>query len=46
MKRSVEKIRKKYGSNAFRTWGKRGGSPILLAYRLHHPVRGYKVSHT
>jgi hypothetical protein len=31
--RSVEKIKKKFGTNAFRTWGKRGGSKYLLALK-------------
>lgn len=43
-KRSVQKIRKKYGANAFRTWGKKGGSPILKAAVTGKPVKGYKVT--
>jgi hypothetical protein len=45
-KRSVEKIRKKYGTTAFQRWGEKGGSPILLSYKLHKPIKGYKVTHT
>jgi hypothetical protein len=29
--RSVQAIKRKYGANAFRTWGKRGGNPVLIA---------------
>jgi hypothetical protein len=25
-------------------YGKMGGSPVLLALKLHHPVKGYKVT--
>ncbi len=28
----VDKKRHKYGEHCFEKWGKRGGSPILLAY--------------
>jgi hypothetical protein len=45
-KRSVEKIRKKYGVTAFERWGRTGGSPILMSYKLHKPVKGYKVVKT
>jgi hypothetical protein len=45
MKRSVEKIKKRFGSNAFVKWGRSGGSPILLSYALKKPVKGYKVTH-
>lgn len=45
MARSVAAIKKKYGANAFRTWGRKGGSPILLSYKYKKPVKGYKVSH-
>jgi len=31
--RSATKIKQKYGSNAFRKWGKLGGSPVLKAYK-------------
>jgi hypothetical protein len=48
-KRSIEKIKKKYGANCFKKWGSPasgGGSPILMSYKLHKPIKGYKVSHT
>jgi len=48
-KRSVEAIKRKYGANCFRKWGgveSGGGSPILLSYKYHKPVRGYKVTKT
>lgn len=38
--RSVEKIRRKFGSNCFKTWGKKGGSPILLRYAAKHRKKG------
>lgn len=44
VKRSVEKIKKKYGTTCFKRWGIRGGSPILLAAKLKRPVKGYKVT--
>ncbi len=31
--RSVEKIRRKFGNDAFRKWGKSGGSEILRAWK-------------
>ena len=31
MARSVEKIRQKFGKNAFREWGKEGGNELLIA---------------
>ncbi len=40
----INKTKRKYGANAFRRWGAKGGSPILLAYRLHRPVKGYRVT--
>jgi len=44
-KRSVEAIKRKYGSNCFKKWGGvAGGSPILKAYKTGKPVRGYKVT--
>jgi hypothetical protein len=47
-KRSVEKIRRKYGKDCFRKWGNQedSGSPILKAYKTHRPVKGYKVVKT
>lgn len=33
----TKKIRQKFGKDAFRKWGKLGGSPILLAYARKHP---------
>ncbi len=42
----VTKIRRKYGITSFRTWGKRGGSPVLKAWvqgRIpHHLVKTKK----
>jgi hypothetical protein len=35
----VEKIKKKYGRNAFIKWGSTGGSPILRAYQEGKLVR-------
>jgi len=29
----VKNIRKKYGKDAFRDWGKKGGNPVLLSMR-------------
>jgi len=29
----IRKIRNKYGADAFRKWGKSGGSPYLMALR-------------
>lgn len=43
-KRSVEKIKKRFGKDAFRKWGRLGGSPVLLSLKLHRPVKGYKVT--
>ncbi len=37
--RRIVKIKRKYGVNAFRVWGKRGGSPILKAWAKAHPHR-------
>ena len=31
--RRTNEIRKKYGVDAFRKWGKKGGNPILLKAR-------------
>ena len=28
----VSHIKQKFGKNAFRVWGRKGGSPVLLAY--------------
>jgi hypothetical protein len=27
----IEQIKRKYGANAFRVWGREGGNPLLLA---------------
>ncbi len=35
----TRKIRQKYGVNAFRTWGKRGGNKLLIAQG-----KGYKIT--
>ena len=43
--RSVQAIKRKYGANAFKRWGEKGGSPILLSYRDKKPVKGYRVTH-
>jgi hypothetical protein len=45
-KRSVEKIRKKFGKNCFEKWGNQpdSGSPILKAAKTGKTVRGYKVT--
>jgi hypothetical protein len=29
----VKYIKRKYGANAYEKWGKKGGSPVLIAYR-------------
>lgn len=42
--RSATAIKRKYGANAFRKWGARGGSPILQAWKKKKLVMGYKVS--
>lgn len=31
--RSTQAIKRKFGANAFRKWGKSGGSPILKAWK-------------
>ena len=33
MARNVEAIKRKYGKNAFKTWGKEGGNPLLKAWK-------------
>ena len=38
MANRIEKIKKKFGANAFKRWGASGGNPILNA--IH---KGYKV---
>jgi len=43
--RSATAIKKKYGKNAFRRWGAKGGSPILAAWAEKHSVKGYRVTH-
>jgi hypothetical protein len=43
-KRSVRKIKEKYGDGCFARWGRAGGSPILLSYVRNKPVKGYKVT--
>ena len=35
----VEKKKRKYGRNIFVKWGKKGGSPILEAYKQGNLVR-------
>jgi hypothetical protein len=35
----VEKIKRKYGANAFKIWGEEGGNPVLIAQG-----RGDKIS--
>ncbi len=39
------KTRRKFSREQYRRWGATGGSPILLAWRDKHPVKGYKVTH-
>jgi len=35
----VKKIKEKYGEDAFKIFGKKGGNPVLLAQR-----KGYKIT--
>jgi hypothetical protein len=35
----INKIKKKYGANIFKTWGEEGGNPVLIAQG-----KGYKIS--
>lgn len=45
MARNVSAIKRKYGANAFKRWGRKGGSPILAAWAENHQVKGYRVTH-
>jgi hypothetical protein len=42
----IQKIKRKYGADAFKKFGRKGGSPILLSYALKKPVKGYRVTHS
>ena len=39
MARSIESIKRKYGSKCFEKWGERGGNELLLAQG-----KGYKIT--
>ncbi|MCK9369879.1 hypothetical protein M0R04_08245 [Candidatus Dojkabacteria bacterium] len=38
------KGKKKFSHEQYQKWGREGGSPILLSWAAHHPVKGYKVT--
>ena len=46
VRKDAAAIKRKFGANCFKRWGRAGGSPILLSYRLKRPVKGYRVTKT
>jgi len=32
-KERTRQVKRKYGKDAFKTWGKKGGNPVLLKHR-------------